>query len=116
MLTFNQISFIASATVNDQMIASTHGKGIDRKEFDKELEKRIFLIADEYSPKRISIAVTSFPRGAVHLEDKAMCLSLLDKFDGRNLKNGYDWDNDIYPKLREFLISNTNNEHAYKVF
>ena len=115
MLTFNQISFIASATVNDQMIASTHGKGIDRKEFDKELEKRIFLIADEYSPKRISIAVTSFPRGAVHLEDKAMCLSLLDKFDGRNLKNGYDWNNDIYPKLREFLISNTNNEHAYKV-
>ena len=96
MLTFNQISFIASATVNDQMIASTHGKGIDRKEFDKELEKRIFLIADEYSPKRISIAVTSFPRGAVHLEDKAMCLSLLDKFDGRNLKNGYDWNNDIY--------------------
>ena len=34
MLTFDQISFIASATVNDQMISSTHGDGIDRKKFD----------------------------------------------------------------------------------
>lgn len=116
MLTFDQISFIVSATVNDQMISSTHGDGIDRKKFDEELEKRIFLIADKYSPKRISIAVTSFPRGAVHLEDRAMCLSLVDKFDGRNLKNGYDWNNDIYPMLRDFLISNTKNEHAYQVF
>ena len=116
MLTFDQISFIASATVNDQMISSTHGDGIDRKKFDEELEKRIFLIADKYSPKRISIAVTSFPRGAVHLEDKTMCLSLVDKFDGRNLKSGYDWNNDIYPLLRDFLISNTKNEHAYQVF
>lgn len=116
MLSFNQISFIASATVNDQMISSTHGDGIDRKKFDEELEKRIFLIADKYSPKRISIAVTSFPRGAVHLEDKTMCLSLVDKFDGRNLKSGYDWNNDIYPLLRDFLISNTKNEHAYQVF
>ena len=116
LMSFDQISFIASATVNDQMISSTHGKGIDRKAFNEELEKRIFLIADKYSPKRISIAVTSFSRGAVHLEDKTMCFSLLDKFDGRNLKNGYDWNNDVYPMLREFLISNTNNEHAYQVF
>lgn len=116
MLSFDQISFIASATVNDQMISSTHGDGIDRKKFDEELEKRIFLIADKYSPKRISIAVTSFPRGAVHLEDRTMCLSLVDKFDGRNLKSGYDWNNDIYPMLRDFLISNTKNEHAYQVF
>ena len=116
MMTFDQISFIASATVNDQMISSTHGKGIDRKTFDEELEKRILLVADRYSPKRISIGIKSFPRGAVHLEDETMCLSLLDKFDGRNLKNGYDWNNDIYPKLREFLIANTNNKHAYQVF
>lgn len=116
MMTFDQISFIASATVNDQMISSTHGKGIDRKTFDEELEKRILLVADKYSPKRISIGIKSFTRGAVHLEDETMCLSLLDKFDGRNLKNGYDWNNDIYPKLRDFLIANTNNKHAYQVF
>ena len=29
MMTFDQIRYIASATVNDQMISSTHGKGIE---------------------------------------------------------------------------------------
>lgn len=116
MMTFDQISFIASATVNDQMISSTHGKGIDRKEFDEELEKRILLVADKYSPKRIPVSIISFSRGAVHLEDETMRLSLLDKFDDRNLKNEYDWNDDIYPKLRDFLIANTNNKHAYQIF
>lgn len=114
-MTFDQTSFIASATVNDQMISSTHGNGIDRKTFDEELEKRILLVANKYSPKRISIGIKSFTRGAVHLEDETMCLSLLDKFDGRNLKNGYNWNNDIYSKLRDFLIANTNKKHAYQV-
>ena len=115
-MTFDQISFIASATVNDQMISSTHGNGIDRKLFDEELEKRIFMVFDKYSPKRTSIDIKSFTRGAVHLEDETMCLSLLDKFDGRNLKNGYNWNYDIYLKLRNFLIENTNNKHAYQVY
>ena len=114
-MTFDQISFITSATVNDQMISSTHGNGIDRKIFDEELEKRILLVVDKYSPKRISIGIKSFTRGTVHLEDETMCLSLLDKFDGRNLKNGYNWNDDIYHKLRDFLIANTNDKHAYQV-
>lgn len=116
VMTFEQIDFIASATVNDQMISSTHGKGIDRKEFDETLKKRILLVADKYAPKRISIGVTSFPRGAVHIKDETMCLSLLDKFDGRNLKDGYDWNSDIYPELTGFLTSNTNNRNAYKIY
>lgn len=116
MMTFDRISFIASATVNDQMISSTHGKGIDRKEFDETLKKRILLVADKYAPKRISIGVTSFPRGAVHIKDETMCLSLLDKFEGRNLKDGYDWNNDIFPELTGFLTSNTNNRNAYKIY
>ncbi len=44
MMTFDQIRFIASATVNDQMISSTHGKGIDRKDFDGEMENAFFLL------------------------------------------------------------------------
>lgn len=116
-MTFDQISFIASATVNDQMISSTHGKGIDRKEFDEELEKRIFLVADKYTPKRISIGVKSFSRGAEQLENETQsCLSFLDKFDGRNLKYGYDWNIDIYKELGGFLLSNTCNKQAYQIF
>ncbi len=76
-MTFDQISFIASATVNDQMISSTHGKGIDRKTFDENLEKRIFMIADKYSPKRISISIQSFTRGAVDIEDETNVLILI---------------------------------------
>lgn len=116
VMTFDQISFIASATVNDQMISSTHGNGIDRKAFDGELEKRILLVADKYSPKRIPIGIISFPRGAVYIEDETMCLSLLDKFDGRYLKNGYDWNDDVYPQLTKFLTSNTDNKNAYQLF
>ena len=115
-LTFDQISFIASATVNDQMISSTHGKGIDRKTFDEELEKRILLVANKYSPKRISIGIKSFTRGAVKLEDTTKCLSLIEMFEERNLKNGYDWNNDIYEVMKKFLLTNTNNNYAYQIY
>lgn len=117
MMSFDQVSFIASATVIDQMISSTHGNGIDRKAFDEELEKRIFLVADKYSPKRVSVGVKSFIRGAEKLEeDTEYCLSFTDKFDGRNIKDRYDWNNDIYEGLEEFLIANTNNKNAYQLF
>ena len=116
MMTFDQISFIASATVNDQMISSTHGKGIDRKTFDEELEKRILLVADKYSPKRISIGIKSFTRGAEALEEETeSSLVLIDKFDGRYLKDGYDWNSDIYEKVKIFLLTNTNNKLAYQL-
>ena len=115
-LTFDQISFIASATVHDQMISSTNGKGIDRDIFDDALEKRIFMIADKYSPKRISISIQSFTRGAVKLEDTTKCLSLIEMFEERNLKNGYDWNNDIYEVMKKFLLTNTNNNYAYQIY
>lgn len=117
MMTFDQISFIASATVNDQMVSSTNGKGISRKQFDEELEQRIFWVADKYTPKRISIGVKSFLRNAENLEKEVdSCLSLLNMFDGRNIKKEYDWNKDIYISLKEFLLANTNNKYAYQLF
>ena len=115
-LTFDQISFIASATVHDQIISSTNGRGIDRDTFDEALEKRIFMVADECSPKRISISIQSFTRGTVILEDITKCLSLIERFEGRNLKSEYDWNNDIYPILRDFLLENTNDKDAYQIY
>ncbi|BAE82482.1 SAVED domain-containing protein [Desulfitobacterium hafniense] len=117
MITFDQISFIASATVNDQMISSTNGKGINRKDFDEELEKRILLVADNYSPERISIGIKSFTRGSDKLEESTKsCLSLIDKFNDRDINDGYDWNQDIYNNLKEFLLENTNNKQAYQLF
>lgn len=116
-MTFDQISFIASATVNDQMISSTHGRGIGRKEFDEEMEKRILLVADRYSPQRISIGVKSFTHGAENLEEVTeSCLSFTNEFDGRNIKEGRDWNKDIYGNLENFLLANTNNKHAYQIY
>lgn len=116
-MTFAQIAFIASATVNDHMVSSTNGKGIDRSTFDAELESRILLVADKYSPKRISIGIKSFNRGAENLENvTASCLTLTDKFDGRNLKSGYNWNNDIFTVLEKFLLANTNVNQAYQIF
>lgn len=117
MMTFDQISFVAAATVNDQMISSTHGKGIDRTEFDEKLEKRIFLVADKYSPKRVPIGIKSFPFGAENLEKETeKCLSLVDKFNKRELKDDYSWNDDIYKSLNEFLLKNTDKETAYQLF
>lgn len=117
MMTFEQIRFVASATIYDQMISSTHGKGIDRKQFDEELKRRILLVADKYSPKRISIGIKSFTRGAEKLEEETeSCLSFIDKFDGRNIKDEYDWNKDIYKSLEEFLLTNTGKKEAYQIF
>lgn len=116
MMTFDQIRFIASTTVNDQMISSTHGRGVDRKEFDEEMEKRILLVADKYFPKRIPIGVKSFTRAVGRLEeDVDKCLSFVDKFADRKLKDEYDWNGDIYRNLKEFLLTNTSNRHAYQI-
>lgn len=116
-MTFDQIKFIASATVNDQIVSSTHGKGIDRKEFDEEMQRRIILVADKYSPKRRSIVVKSFASGVENLEENTKnCLLLINKFDGRNIKSEYDWNKDIYTDLEEFLLTNTCSKHAYQIF
>lgn len=115
-MTFDQISFIASATVNKQMISSTDGKGISKEEFEEELENHIFLVADEYAPKRISLGVKSFFRSAEQIEKETQSyISFLDKFNGRNLKKEYNWNTDIYKKLEEFLLSETCNEQAYQI-
>lgn len=116
ILTFDQISFIVSATVNDQMISSTHGKGMDKKNFDEELEKRILLVADKYAPKRISISIKSLSFATEHLEnEKDRYLSLLDKFNDRILKKKYDWYQDIYKSLENFLFRSTNTSQAFQL-
>ena len=34
-----------------------------------------------------------------------MCLSLLDKFNNRKLKDEYNWNNDIYEVMKKFLLT-----------
>lgn len=116
-MTYDEIDFIASATVNDQIVSSTHGKGIDRKDFDAEMKKRILLVAKKYKRKRKSIGVESFTCGKERLEDETEnCLSLLSMFNKRILKDEYDWNKDIYEGLKKFLLETTDNKCAYQIF
>ena len=117
MMTFEQIDLIASATIKDQMIASTHGKGIGRKEFDEDLKKRILIVADKYFTKRISIGIKSYASRGENLEDETEhCISFIDRFCDRKIKDGYDWNKDIYRDLEEFLLANTSSKFAYQIF
>lgn len=116
-LLYEQIRFIASSIITDQMISSTHGNGISRDEFQKDMEEKIFMLADEYEIPRISIGIKSFSRGAETLEEKTeSCLSLVSNFDGRFLKDDLDWNKDIYHEVEKFLCENINKEKAYQIF
>lgn len=116
-LSYEQIRFIASAMVTGQMLSSIHGKGISKDEFQKDMEERIFLLADQYVIPRISIGIKSFSRGAENLEDKTeSCLSLVYKFDGRFLKEDLDWNKDIYKEVEKFLYEHIDKEKAYQLF
>lgn len=117
MMTFEQISSIVPKTFYDNMVSSTDIKGMDREEFDKELEKLILLLANNYSTKRESVFIKSYSVDANYLaKEGEKCLSLVDKFDKRKLKDKYSWKEDIYDSLKEFLINNTNTETAYKLY
>lgn len=116
-LLYEQIRFIASAIITDQMISSTHGNGISRDEFQKDMEEKIFMLADEYEVPRISIGIKSFSRGAETLEEETeSCLSLVSNFDGRFLKDDLDWNKDIYREVEKFLCKNIDKEKAYQIF
>ena len=115
-LTFEQTDIIAKANVYEQMLYSTHGNGIDRKTFDENLQKHIFLVAKNQTSKRISIGIKSFKEKAFALENNSNCLSLIDKFNERKIKDEYDWNEDIYKKVKSFLITNTSSEEKYQIY
>lgn len=113
---YEQVRFIALAMESDQLISSTHRNGVSRKKFDEELDKRVTLLADQYSPERISIGIESFPPSEIKSEEEAeICLSLTDHFKDRKLKEHLDWNRDIYEKLESFLRTNTDKKHAYQL-
>lgn len=117
VMNYEQIRFLSSATIMDHLIYSTTGDGMPKEEFKKEMEDRISFFAYDYNIQRKSIGIKSFLRGSENLEKQTeSCLLLVDKFEGRFLKECYDWNEDVYDELNNFLIENTNNEEAYQIF
>lgn len=117
VMTYDKLDFIASTLVNDQMISSISGKGIERNDFDERLNQLISLIVDSYAPKRKTLGIKSFSRGTEYMENETDChLSLIDMFSGRDLKNEYNWNTDIYENVVEFLTKNTSSKEAYQIY
>ena len=117
VLSYEQLCFITSAMVNDQMISSTNGEGISKTVFDADLKQRILLLAKESIEKRKTLGIKSFTRSTQNMEEQATeIVSMTDMFDGRNKKQEFDWKNDIYISVEDFLVSNTNTDKKYALY
>ena len=115
-ISYEAICFIASASVYDQFVSATSGAGMSRNRFEELLQKRIFLCV-ENAPQRRSIGIKSFTLHSDYLEaENYDILSLVDKFEKRNLKDGYDWNKDILTEVCDFLKVKTHLKEKYQIF
>lgn len=65
---------------------------------------------------KASIAIRSFIKYAENLETEAKhILKLEDYFTGRFLKEEYQWEDTIYPRLKEFLVTNCQEDKEYNI-
>lgn len=114
-LTFEQSNIILETLIAENYISSLCNNGIDRTSFDSKIEEHITMLSKKDAMRKV-IGIISFERGTEYLSDYAdINLSLIDKFDKRKLKFGYDWDTDIYPILNTFLLSNTDPKYCYQI-
>ena len=73
---------------------------------------------DLYVPKKQKalIAIRSYIKHAEDLENKAeQILQLEDYFSGRLLKEGYHWEETLYPILKDFLVTNFQDDKEYSI-
>jgi len=117
IMTHDRISFIANATITDQMLLSTDGSFISRDAFNLTLQERIRLLSDNYMPPKTAVYVRSF--NWVRKMDSTQvqyAFDLADKFNIRSLKSEFEWKQDVYDELESFLRSSTDNENAYELY
>jgi hypothetical protein len=115
-MTFEQIKCVAAAMVHEQMLYSTDGIWVSREEFNEKLEEGISLTAAKENPQRESIHIISIKQGNRNVEPDKNTLFLLDKFDDKHLKTGYNWNKDILKHLQDFLDSFPSSEQAYQIY
>jgi hypothetical protein len=64
-------------------------------------------------PKQIGIK--SFSPFAYELEDEALVLNLLWAFHGRYTVADVEWDRDLFPRMREFLVAQVRSGQRYEL-
>jgi hypothetical protein len=71
-------------------------------------------VRSESDPR--DIAIKSFSRGAINLEDHAATLNLVPDFHGRYKAAEVDWDRDLAPRIRSFLDDHVSGNHQYNLY
>lgn len=114
---FDKLDFIVDAIVNEQMFSSTTGEGIDRVEFEENLNNRLLLLSNKYQSDRVSVGIQSFGRGAETLsEDVDEYYDLQKYFDGRYLQDEYSWNENVYLDLERFLTNKLDKREKYQIY
>ena len=92
----------------DDLIRKLHAQGrnkFDRKTF-REMANDEKLLAGPKAPPKTTIGVRSFMHPIDSIEARAATtLDLVQSFDGRFLKDGTDWEADLFPRLRTFILA-----------
>lgn len=63
-----------------------------------------------------AIAIKSFSRGAINLEDLAATLNLVPDFHGRYKAAEVGWDRDLAPRIRAFVDEHISGNHPYDLY
>lgn len=71
-------------------------------------------VRSESDPR--DIAIKSFSRGAVNLEDHAATLDLVPDFHGRYKAAEVDWDRDLARRVRAFLEERVIGNHKHNLY
>lgn len=114
-LMYKQLEFISKAIVADNFLSSLGNQGIERLIFDSQIEEYVLMLKNRGLGFK-AIGIVSFERGTEYLSEATeTILSFKEKFDGRKLKPGYDWNRDIYQELNAFLKKNIDVNYNYQL-
>lgn len=109
-------TLLVDAMIEEQLLQSTKNGYTDRTTFKQALDDQIKILIKRCTKIRREIGILCFPRGAEQVpKEIPILLDLREKFDGRFLKSGLNWNDDIGKSVQDFLRENTDPKQAYQL-
>jgi hypothetical protein len=104
----------------EELIPNLYAEGIH--EFDRDLLRKIaekeglWAGRPPAEEEALRLGIRSFIKGAEHLGDRTdRMLCLLDRFQGRALREGEDWVGSVRPALASFLAESVNGDRPIQI-
>ncbi len=109
-------ALLVDAMIEEQLFQSTKNGYTNRTTFKQELDDRIKILIKKCKKIRREIGILCFSRGAEQVpKEISILIDLREKFDGRFLKTGLNWNDDIGKPVQDFLRENTDPKQAYQL-